>query len=76
MQKGVDIVDNRTFLSAADVAEELGSSKAYAYKLIKVLNKELEEKGYIVIPGKVSRNYFREKMYGGTRKEYAGLQRQ
>ena len=49
-------MDNRTFLSAADVAEELGSSKAYAYKLIKVLNKELEAKGYIVIPGNVNRN--------------------
>ena len=69
-------MNKRTFLNAADVAAELGSSKAYAYKLIRILNKEQEERGYITMPGKVSRNYFNEKIYGGMDQDYAGIQRQ
>ena len=67
-------MDNRVFMTAEDVANELGTSKAFAYKLIKELNKEMEEKGYITLAGKVNRNYFHEKMYRGERKENAGIQ--
>ena len=53
-----------TFLRAAEVAQELGVSQAYAYKLIRKLNIELEERGFITINGRVSRQYFSEKLYG------------
>ena len=44
-------------LSKADeVAEELGISKPYAYKIIRRLNEELREKGMITIAGRVDRN--------------------
>ena len=43
-------------------ALEVSESKAYG--IIKQLNSELSAKGYIVIPGKVSRAYFEEKLYG------------
>ena len=69
-------MDNRVFMTAEDVAKELGTSKAFAYKLIKELNKEMEEKGYITLAGKVNRNFFYEKMYCGERKDHAGLQGQ
>ena len=50
-----------------DVANELGVSKSYAYKLIQRLNAELREKGYLTISGRVSRRYFTEKLcYGET----------
>jgi sugar-specific transcriptional regulator TrmB len=52
------------YLTAEEVAEILGVSKAYAYKVIRNLNDELEIKGYVVISGKVSTKYFREKFYG------------
>ncbi|NBH25685.1 DNA-binding protein [Lachnospiraceae bacterium] len=55
---------NRMYLTAEEVAEILGVSKAYAYKVIRNLNDELEIKGYVVISGKVSTKYFREKFYG------------
>lgn len=51
-------------MTAADVAEELNCSKGHAYKVIHSLNKELEQKGYIVIAGKVPRAYWAEKFYG------------
>lgn len=45
----------QTFLRAEEVASELGVSLAYAYKLIKRLNTELEEQGFIAINGRISR---------------------
>ena len=52
------------FMTAQEVADILNISKPYAYKIINRLNKELEEKNFIIIPGKVSRKYFEEKFYG------------
>lgn len=54
----------KTFLRADEVAKELGVSPAYAYKLIRKLNNELEARGFITINGRVSRQYFTEKLYG------------
>ena len=42
----------------------LGISKPYAYKLVREMNEELKQKGFLTIPGRVSRNYFEEKFYG------------
>ena len=51
-------------MNAQEVAELLGTSKAYAYKLIQKLNKELAKEGYITIQGKVNRNFFKKRIYG------------
>lgn len=53
-----------TFIRAEDVAKELNISKAYAYKVIRQLNKELEAKGFLTIAGRISRDYFIERFYG------------
>ncbi|HEX2938944.1 MAG TPA: LysR family transcriptional regulator [Ruminiclostridium sp.] len=58
--------NNTLFINADEVAEELGVSKPYAYKLVKRLNEELREKGFLVISGRVSRQYFMEKVYGSA----------
>ena len=52
------------FIRADEVASELGVSKPYAYKLIRQLNKELKDKGFITIAGRVNRQYFNERLYG------------
>ena len=44
------------FIKVDEVAEELGISKPYAYKIIRRLNEELREKGMITIAGRVVRN--------------------
>ena len=59
--------NNTLFINADEVAEELGVSKPYAYKLVKRLNEELKEKGFLVISGRVSRQYFMEKVYGSAK---------
>ena len=46
------------FIRAEEVARELEVSRSYAYRLIKQLNAELREKGYMTIAGRVNRQYF------------------
>ena len=60
---------NNKFICAEEVAQELSVSKPYAYKLIKRLNDELKEKGFIMISGRVNRQYFNERLYGMGREE-------
>lgn len=55
---------NKYLMRADEIAEELGVSKPYVYKLMQKLNKELAEKGFLVINGRVSRKYFEEQIYG------------
>lgn len=47
-----------------EVAEELGVSVPYAYKLIRESNKELRKTGCITIAGRIDRKFFHEKFYG------------
>ena len=58
---------NELFVTAAEVAQELGVSKPFAYKLVRQMNGELGERGFITIAGRVSRKYFEEKFYGMAR---------
>ena len=60
------------FLRVDDVARELEVSKAYAYKLVRRLNKELEEKGCITIAGRVDKRYFYERFYRTKKEEEGG----
>ena len=56
-------MEKRTY-GADEVARQLGVSRAYAYKVIRRLNAELETKGFLTIPGRISRDYFFERFYG------------
>ena len=51
-------------MRVTEVAEELGVSVPYAYKLIRELNEELRKAGCITIAGRVDRKFFHEKFYG------------
>lgn len=51
------------FYTAQEVAEILGVSRTKAYKIVKELNIELREKGYIIIAGKVPKRYFEQRCY-------------
>lgn len=54
----------KMFLKVADVMKVLDVSESYAYKLIRKLNKELENKGCFVIAGRIDRKFFYEHFYG------------
>ena len=51
------------FMRADEVAKELGISRSYAYKLIRQLNQELKERGFLTITGRINRDYLRERLY-------------
>ena len=54
------------FLKVGEVAEILGISKSYAYKIVQRLNEELRAKGFITISGRVNKQYFLEKTCYGA----------
>ena len=54
----------KMLMRVEEVAEALDVSKPYAYKLMQQLNKELKEKGFITITGRIDRRYFQERFYG------------
>ena len=59
-----------SFMRVDEVAQELGISKSYAYKIVQKLNAELSSKGFITISGRVNKQYFMERTcYGATKKE-------
>ena len=59
-----------TFMKVDEVAEQLGVSKSYAYKIVQELNTELKEQGFLTISGRVNKQYFMERTcYGAIRKE-------
>lgn len=51
------------FIRAEEVAEVMEISVPYAYKIIRKLNQELSDKGYITVTGRVNRDYFNERVY-------------
>ena len=57
------MVSSKVFYTADDVAELLTISRPTAYRIIRKLNDELAEKGFIIISGRVPKKYFDEKYY-------------
>ena len=62
-------MESTSFMRVDEVAQELGISKSYAYKIVQKLNAELKEKGFLTISGRVNKQYFMERTcYGATKK--------
>ena len=55
---------SRQMMDCEDIVATLGVSKETGYKIIRQLNEELKEAGYITVRGKISRAYFTERTYG------------
>ena len=53
---------NNNFMRAEDVAEVLGVSKSFAYKVMQKLNDDLKKQGYVTIAGRINKQYFMEKL--------------
>ena len=59
-------MEEKKSMEPEDVAKAMGISKSYAYKIIRTLNKELKEKGFLTVSGKVNRQYFMERTCYGS----------
>ena len=60
----------KNYLTAADVSEYMGVSIPMAYKIIRKLNDELKEQGYITVSGKLPRRYFEQRTYSNEDNSY------
>ena len=54
----------KVYYTAKEVADILGISKGHSYKLIQKMNQELSRQGYLIVAGKISIRYFKERFYG------------
>lgn len=50
--------------TAKDISEILGVSESKSYQYIRQMNKELEEKGFLICRGRISVAYFQERFFG------------
>ena len=57
-------MNKNLYFTANEISEMLGISRVHAYKIVKKLNNELAEKGFIVISGRVPKKFFAEHYYG------------
>ena len=57
-------MSEKNFLNAADVSEYMNISIPMAYKIIRKLNDELKDQGFLPVSGRVNRNYFEHKVNG------------
>lgn len=55
---------NKYVYTAKDISELLGISLSKSYSTIRVLNDELQKKGFLTFAGKVSIAYFNERVFG------------
>lgn len=62
-------MDKSIFIRADELAAELDVSKALAYKMINQWNEELKAKGYTTVGGRVSCQYYYEKIYGAEKEK-------
>lgn len=57
----------KNYYNSNDVINLLGVSQSKAYEIIRNLNSELKNQGFLILRGKVSKAFFDEKWYGGTK---------
>lgn len=60
---------SRQTYSAKELGEALGVSESKAYSYIRIMNSELESKGFLTVRGKVSRAYADKRFFGGLSEE-------
>ena len=64
LERGIEMA--KYYVTGPEVAKALGISEGKAYEILRELNKQLKDQGYIVVAGRVPRRYFNEHYYGGV----------
>ena len=60
-------MNEKIYYSAADIAAMLGVSTGKAYKILREMNKDLADRGFLTIAGKIPVEYFKERWYGAAK---------
>lgn len=64
---------SRATYTAQELAELLGVSESSAYKLIRQMNAELAQQGYLVCRGRISKAYVEKRFYGSLTQATEGV---
>ena len=56
-------MSEKRYYTALEVGKMIGVGRTSAYSIVKKLNKELSDKGYLVVDGKISKDYFESKYF-------------
>ena len=64
---GVIAMIERLYYTADEIAQMVGVGRTSAYQIIRKMNEELSKQGYLVIKGKIPKEYFDEKYFGGSK---------
>lgn len=62
-------MSEKRYYTALEVGKMIGVGRTSAYSIIRKLNKELSDSGYIVVDGKISKDYFDSKYFSGSRRK-------
>ncbi len=54
-------MEEKSFFTVDEVAGFLQVSKSKAYEIVRQLNREMNDKGYLTVAGRVNSNYFYER---------------
>lgn len=52
----------QNFMTVEEVAQELRVSKSKAYEVVRNLNRELQEMGYLTVAGRINTTFFHKKV--------------
>lgn len=59
-------MNEKRYYTALEVGKMIGVGRTSAYSIVKKLNKELSDKGYLVVDGKISKDYFESKYFSDS----------
>lgn len=63
------MVNGCRMIGVKSVAERLRITEKHAYKIIRSLNNELEERGYCIVRGRVDEGYFAKRYFPSMQKK-------
>ena len=59
-------MNGKLYYTAAEIAEMIGVGRTSAYVIVRQLNDELAANGYLTVKGKIPKEFFNEKYFGGV----------
>ena len=67
LRKRGNNMNEKIYYNAEDISKMLGVSMGKSYKILREMNRDLADRGFLTIAGKIPVEYFREKWYGAAK---------
>lgn len=67
LRKDKNNMNEKLYYTAVEIAQMIGVGRTTAYGIVKQMNEELKSRGFLAVRGKVPKEFFDAKYFGGTR---------